>query len=78
LTTAAAHRGAVGKHPDIERRMGTPSAANRMIFCCCKEDFDSFEYVDGLVLDVQQYKMMCEWEAGPGNPVKRRKIGGHK
>jgi hypothetical protein len=75
---AGVHKGAVGKHPVIERGMGTPSASNKMVFCCCREDFDSFEYVDGLVPDVKQYKMLCEWEADPGNPIKQRKTGGRK
>jgi hypothetical protein len=78
VTIAAAHRGAVDKHPDIERRMRTPSARNKMIFCCCRENFDSFSYVNGLVPDVKQYKMLCEWEADPGDQAKRRKTGGHK
>eukprot|EP00598_Pedospumella_elongata_P010675 CAMPEP_0185015984 /NCGR_PEP_ID=MMETSP1098-20130426/100118_1 /TAXON_ID=89044 /ORGANISM="Spumella elongata, Strain CCAP 955/1" /LENGTH=645 /DNA_ID=CAMNT_0027545133 /DNA_START=39 /DNA_END=1976 /DNA_ORIENTATION=- len=72
VTIADAHTGALNKHPSIEDKMGTPSARNKMIFCCCTGNFASFKYVEGLVPEVFQYKMLCEWEADPRNPMKKQ------
>lgn len=75
VTAAMSHTGAVDKHPAIETYMGT--TGNMMIFCCCKENFGEFKYVDGLVSGVKQYKMLCEWEADPTHPAaKKLKTGG--
>ena len=64
VTISKTHKGALSEHPDIEQNMGTPSASNKMIFCCCEKNFDDFGYVNGLVPNVKQYKMLCEWVAG--------------
>lgn len=70
VTVADQHKGAVAKHPIIEEGMGTPSSNNIMVFCCNSDNFDGFRYVEGLVPEVKQYKMLCDWEA---NPAKKRK-----
>jgi hypothetical protein len=73
VTIADSHKGALHKHPDIELHMGIPSALNKMIFCCCTNNFENFRYVAGLVAEVPQYKTLCEWMASAGNPAKKRK-----
>lgn len=73
ITIADSHKGALHKHQDVELHMGIPSVRNKMIFCCCTSNFENFRYVAGLVAEVPQYKMLCEWMASAGNPAKKRK-----
>jgi hypothetical protein len=68
------HAGGKDRHADIEESMGTCSTSTMMIYCCCHANFETFQYVDGFAPDVTQYKMLCEWEANPTNPAKKRKI----
>ena len=77
VTISKTHKGALSKHPDIEQNMGTPSASNKMIFCCCEKNFDDLGYVNGLVPDVKQYKMLCEWVAG-ADSKKRKSLSGEE
>jgi hypothetical protein len=77
VTVASSHKGATDKHAAIEDCIGTQSSVNKMIFCLCKDNFDDFTYVDGLVRAVRQYKMLCKWEANPRGG-KRRKSGEHE
>ncbi len=43
----------------------TPSENNKMIFCCCSENFNDFKFVPDLVSEVKQYKMLCNTNSNP-------------
>ena len=62
-TVGASHGGAKSKskHPEIEKATGTVSSKYMMVFCLDQSNFEGFSYVDGLVTDVKQYKMLAEW-----------------
>lgn len=55
-------------HSEIERQMGGQSKDHILVFACDKENFDTFMYVEGLVLEVKQYKMLVQWRAKHKRP----------